>query len=335
MKDQLPGAAYGIDHYVVPVSDIDRWSAFYTNVLGAVPRSVGGDRPVRPQRRRAGVQFTFVGACHVGGAPCPEVLPGSEGLGVGLPCYRYFIRAEDIENHLRRLDQYQVPHNGALRTSEEGEDGTAIRFEDPDGNQLEFWAPARMPPGGMDQETTVKVGRIAGALFESRDLTKTADFFTEYCGIDPISNADVSKNTLALKFTAGGRLAFKKVDALTGRTGGHIHPLHTAMMVRGDEMMQVYEHMWADLPEWDHDPVVRVCVPAEETQQLPARMGIHGSPVGQPWRTGFGRGDSFWDWDTNAFHWVPGAPVAGTEATLTPESARKYLDAHLGAKQSR
>ncbi len=335
MKDLLPGAAYGIDHYVVPVSDIDRWSAFYINVLGAVPRSAGGDRPVRPQRRRAGVQFTFVGACHVGGASCPEVLPGSEGLGVGLPRYRYFIRAEDIEDHLRRLDQYQVPHNGALRTSEEGEDGTAIRFEDPDGNQLEFWAPARMPAGGMDQETTVKVGRIAGALFESRDLTKTADFFTEYCGIDPISNADVSKNTLALKFAAGGRLAFKKVDALAGRTGGHIHPLHTAMMVRGDEMMQVYEHMWADLPEWDHDPVVRVCVPAEETQQLPARMGIHGSPVGQPWRTGFGRGDSFWDWDTNAFHWVPGAPVAGTEATLTPESARKYLDAYLGAKQSR
>jgi len=100
-------------------------------------------------------------------------------------------------------------------------------------------------------------------------------------------------------------------------------------------MMKVYDRMWADLPEWDHDPVVRTCIPAVETQQLPPRVGIHGSPVGQPWRTGFGRGDSFWDWDTNAFHWVPGVPVAGTEATLTPESSRKYLDAYLTGKQSR
>ena len=335
MNDQRPGASYGIDHYVVPVSDTDRWSEFYTNVLGAVPRAPRADRPARPQRARAGAQFTFVGACHVGGAPCPEILPASKGLGAGLPRYRYFVRAQDIDEHLRRLDQYQVPHTEAFRTSEEGEDGMAVRFEDPDGNQLEFWAPVRMPANGMDQETTAKVGRVAGAVFESRDLTKTADFFTEYCGVDPISNADVSKDTLALKFAGGGRLAFQKVNALVGRTGGHIHPLHTAMMVRGDEMMKVYDRMWADLPEWDHDPVVRTCIPAVETQQLPPRVGIHGSPVGQPWRTGFGRGDSFWDWDTNAFHWVPGAPVTGTEATLTPESAQKYLDEYLTGKQSR
>ena len=335
MKDQRPGAAYGIDHYVVPVSDIDRWSTFYTNVLGAVPRSMGGGRPERPAQARPGVQFTFVGACHIGGASRPEALPASRGLGVSLPRYRYFVRTEDIDEHLRRLDQYQVAHTDRIRTSEEGEDGIAIRFQDPDENQLEFWAPTRMPAGGMDQETPVKVGRVAGALFESRDLSKTEDFFTRYCGIDPVSNAEVEKDRVVLKFVAGGRLAFKKVNRLVERTGGHIHPLHTAMILRGDEMMRSYEHMWAELPEWDHDPAVCVRVPAEEAQQLPPRVGIHGSPIGAPWRAGFGRGDTFWDADTNTFHWIPGVPVAGCPTALTPESSRKYLDAHLASKQRR
>jgi catechol 2,3-dioxygenase-like lactoylglutathione lyase family enzyme len=335
MDNERPGAAYGIDHYVVPVSDVDRWSTFYTNVLGAVPRSMGGERPERPAQARPGVLFTFVGACHMGGAPQAGPLPPSRGLGVSLPQYRYFIRTEEIDEHLRRLDRYRVAHLDPIRTSEEGEEGIAIRFQDPDENQLEFWGPVRMPAGGMDQETAVKVGRVAGAVFESRDLSKTGDFFTRYCGIDPILNADVEKDRLALKFAAGGRLSFKKVNRLLERTGGHIHPLHTAMILRGDEMMRSYGQMWAELPEWDHDPAECPFVPADEAQRLPPRVGIHGSPIGAPWRAGFGRGDTFWDADTNTFHWVPGVPVAGSPTALEPESSRKYLDAHLASKQQR
>src|SRR5438067_1121352 len=36
LEDQRPGAAYWVDHYVVPTADVDRWNRFYTNVLGAV-----------------------------------------------------------------------------------------------------------------------------------------------------------------------------------------------------------------------------------------------------------------------------------------------------------
>src|SRR5437867_2808617 len=123
MDDQRPGAAYGIDHYVVPVSDADQWLAFYTNVLGAVARTPGGgNAPARPTQGRRGAQFTFVGAAHVGGAP-QDSLPNSQGLGVGVPRYRYFVRSEDIDEHLSRLDQNQVPHTDAIRTSEEGEEG--------------------------------------------------------------------------------------------------------------------------------------------------------------------------------------------------------------------
>jgi catechol 2,3-dioxygenase-like lactoylglutathione lyase family enzyme len=322
MEQARPGAAYWIDHYVVPVSDLARWNSFYTSVLGARPSG-------RPGEDRAPVQFTFLGPCHAGGAAQPNGMPPSNGRGVGLPRYSYFIRGEEIEGHLRRLDQYQVPHSGAIRTSDQGEDGTAIRFEDPDGNQLELWAPARIPLGAMDAETPCKVGKIAAALFESRDLARSADFYTRYCGMDVLTNADVPADTLVLKLAAGGRVVFKQVDDLGRRTGGYTHPLHTALVLREDETMPVYERMWAELPEWDHDPEVRQHIPAEEAQQLPARTGIHGSPSGQPWRTGFGRGDSFWDWDTNAFHWVSGEPADAAMSSYSFVKPGKFMEDHM------
>jgi len=329
MEQNRPGATYWIDHYVIPVSDIERFDKFYTDVLGAKHRAMGGagDAARRPQPGGERVLFTFVGDVHIGGATKAEAPPASKGLGAGMPRYSYYVRPEDINEHLRRLDQFQVPHTDAIRTSEEGEDGTAIRFEDPDGNQLEFWAPVNMPAGAMADETAVKVGRVGSAVFESRDLGRTADFYTELCGLDALTNADVASDMLVLKMAAGGHLTFKKVDTLSERTGGHIHPLHTALVVREDEMMKVYQKMWDRLPEWDHDPVIRRRLPTEETQQLPARVGIHGSPSGQPWRSAFLRGDSFWDWDTNAFHWVPAEPVDGSMAAPKTKSVWPYIEA--------
>src|SRR5439155_984263 len=78
---------------------------------------------------------------------------------------------------LRRLDEQKIAHTDPIRTTEEGQEGTAIRFVDPDGNHYEFWAPARMPAGAMAGETPAKVGRISHAVYESRDLDRTADFF--------------------------------------------------------------------------------------------------------------------------------------------------------------
>ena len=34
LEDQRPGAAYWIDHYVVPTFDTARWGSFYTDVMG-------------------------------------------------------------------------------------------------------------------------------------------------------------------------------------------------------------------------------------------------------------------------------------------------------------
>src|SRR5213079_1698534 len=105
------------------------------------------------------------------------MLPAAREPGAGLPRFGFFIREQDIDEHLRRLDELGVAHTDPIRTSEEGQEGTAIRFADPDGNQLEFWAPARMPAGAMNDESAQKVGRVAVATFESRDLAKTTEFY--------------------------------------------------------------------------------------------------------------------------------------------------------------
>ncbi len=322
-EDQRTGAAYWIDHYVVPTADVSRWGSFYTNVLGATPR-IDEDRPDRAGRPIR-MLFTYLGReCHVGGSVYDGVLTP----GTGLPKYGWFIRQEEIDEHLRRLDANAVPHTDPIRTSEEGEDGSAIRFTDPDGNALELWAPVRMPDGAMEGETPAKVGRIASAMFESRDLSKTTDFYSRFCGLDPLRSNDLAGDTVVFPLASAGRLAFKQVERLGGRTGGHAvyRALHTALVVRDDEFVPTLERMYRELPEWDFDPATPPTLSPQEAGALPARTGIHGNPIGPEWKRVLGRGDSFWDWDTNGYHFVAASPVGGSMASFEPASQRKFLE---------
>lgn len=327
LDDQRPGTVYWIDHYVVPVTDVARWSAFYTNVLGAVPQ-VREPRPDRPGPAGAGggILFTYVGQCHVGGSRAEGLMPGS-----GHPRYSWYVRPEDVEQHLRRLDANGVAHSGAIQTSEEGEPGTAIRFADPDGNQLEFWAPARLPAGAMADETPAGVGRIAAAALESRDLDRTADFYSKYCALEPVTSAELGPDTAVFTLAAGGRLVFHRVEKLGDRTQGHARyrALHQALVIRDEEFLPALERMYADLPEWDNDPSVLGQLSAEEAGRLPARTGIHGNPIGASWKAAFGHGDSFYDWDTNTFHFVNAKPVGGSMARYESLPQQPYVDRKL------
>ena len=332
LDDQRPGTVYWVDHYVVPVTDIPRWSDFYTKALGAVPQ-VREPRPERPDRPAGGggggILFTYVGQCHVGGSQTSQLTPGS-----GHPRYGWFIRTDDVEEHLRRLDANGVAHSGAIRTSEAGESGTAIRFADPDGNQLELWAPEKLPDGAMADETSAKVGRIASAELESRDLDRTNDFYSKYCALEPLRSGELGGDTTVLPLAAGGRLVFKRVDTLGNRTQGHAayRALHQALVVRDAEFLPALERMYADLPEWDFDPNVIGELRAADAEALPARTGIHGNPIGPEWKSAFGRGDSFYDWDTNTFHFVNANPVGGSMATYESVAQRPYVDNKLAAK---
>lgn len=315
-----------IDHYVVPITDAARWLDFYAKALGAEERGVWGGPTAR-------TRFTWVGPCHVGGAIEPSLEP-SKGLGVGAPRYGYYIRPTEIEEHLRRLDEYQVSHLDPVATDEEGEEGTAISFEDPDGNQLVFWAPARMPEGAMDGETPVKVGRIASAVFESRDLARTRGFYHELLGLQ--ATPDTAPDTLAFPMTEGGRLVYKQVEKLGTRTLGHTlyHTLHTAFMVREEQHVPILRHMWDSLSEWDWDPWAPVKLPPEEALSLPARTMIHGAPIGTEWKQATGRGDNYCDWDANVFHFLPGSPVEASMARAKPADERPLIEAEKQRQES-
>ncbi|WP_370316179.1 VOC family protein [Sagittula sp.] len=117
-----------LDHVVIHVTDWDRSTAFYRDVMGAevVPRG-------------AGVAFRF-GAqqlnCHgpgVEAAPLARVPvpPGGTDL-----CFSWDGTAEAAQAHLDAhgvtVELGPVPRNGARGP------GTSLYFRDPDGSLLEF-----------------------------------------------------------------------------------------------------------------------------------------------------------------------------------------------------
>jgi hypothetical protein len=330
LDDQRPGTVYWIDHYVVGTNDVQRWVDFHTKVLGA-----HDNRPTGGGPRGGGLPNSFfqdlAGPCHHGGFGQTEPLPPSNGLGTTYPRYGLYIRQEDIPEHLARLDANNVPHTDPIRTSAEGESGIAIYWEDPDGNGFEFWGPDKLPEGAMDGAGPEKVGRISHGVFESQDLDRTAAFFNRYCALDAARGADIASDTLVLPLAAGGRLIFKKVEQFQKRTGGwgQFNGPHAALVVRDEDFFPNYERMWAELGDWELDAEGRHFLGAGSN--LPARMARHGSPAGRQFHQIYGRGDDWYDFDTNCFHFFGGLAKNGSMRDYEPHSMEYHLDEYLKA----
>ena len=229
--------------------------------------------------------------------------------------------------HLCRLDRYKIPHTDPVKTTAEGDEGTAIYFADPDGNQYEFWAPAKMPEGAMEIATDEKVGRISHAVYGCRDLAKTAAFFEKYCGVQAEQNSKTAEGTLVLRLRAGARLIYKLVDKVDERVAGHgpWWDMHTALTVREEEFFPNYRRMWDGLPEEETDKA-NANLSIEQQEALPARTGLHRSPVGLKWKEICERGDEFYDWDAHAFHFIGGIPLKdGSLALYQAKEQEEYL----------
>jgi len=297
-----PGAIYWIDHYTVCTNDIARFTAFHAQVLG-------GKQWTGPTGREV---FQSVARSKTGGFIVDRPLPPSRGFGKGFPRYGFFIEGADIDLHVQRLRAAGAVHSAPTRTSEHGEAGTRISWEDPDGNQFEFWAPDVMPAGAMTDCGEERVGRISHGVFESRDLERTAAFFDRYCTTERLSLDELGmtgEEALVLWLAAGARLIFCKVDELAGRTMGFGMPdPHTALIVRCEDFYPNYARMWAELPEWDYD-YWETRTPVANPETLTPRTFLHASPAGRRFRALTHRGDGFLDWDTNFFHFFGGSPV--------------------------
>jgi catechol 2,3-dioxygenase-like lactoylglutathione lyase family enzyme len=224
-----------------------------------------------------------------------------------MPRCGFFIRTEDIDTHLGRLKQHGIPHSDPVRISNEGDEGTTIYFEDPDGNQYEFWAPVHMPEGAMAVATPHNVGRISHVVYGSRNLEKTAAFFREYCGLRQIDSPEIPQETLVLRLLGGARLVYKLADSVDERVTGHGSwwDVHTALTVRDEEFFPNYRRMWDGLPE-EEGAKENMSLSLAEEDALPPRTGLHRSIWGYMWKERYKRGDEFYDWDGHAFHFSGG-----------------------------
>lgn len=300
------GAAYFIDHYAIPTNDLLAWQGFMESALGGewyythgltTREQMGGGRPRT---------FYWVGMHEIGGFLQQRILPPPEPVG-SLPRFGFWVRPEEIDSHRRRLGDLGVPVSDPVHTSEDGEEGTALYFCDHDGNQYELWAPAAMPPSAMEGGNKVGLGRISHAVLGARDLDRTADFYAEVCGIEPIRNSDVEKDTLALRLVGRGRLVFKRIEEVGPRAGGTDiwNGQHLALTVRDDEWEFVHDRMWESLPEAPFIPYDQFAGKGVPTGEGP-RTQRHGKVLRGEFSNTMPRGTYFYDWDQNSYHFVRG-----------------------------
>ena len=329
-NDEPRGGVHWIDHYVVGTNDLIAWADWANKATGLPLRPING--LTTTERKKNIPIFCFMwwegGSCRIGAFLQPEVYPPAKELGEDMPRCGFYIRPEDIDTHLRRLDQHKIPHTDPIRTAAEGDEGTVIYLADPDGNQYEFWAPVDMPEGAMEIRTSEKVGRISHAVYGSRDLARTAALFDKYCGLRPVRSPTIAEGMLVLRLWAGGRIVYKLVDRVDERIAGHSPwwDMHTAFTVREEEFFPNYRRMWEGLPE-EAGPKENLNDSREKEDAFPARTGLHRSPVGYRWKEIYQRGDEFYDWDGHAFHFYGGIPLKqdGSLALYQGKEQEEYL----------
>ena len=306
------GAVHWIDHFVVGTNDMVAWVDWAVNSTGIERRPIIGLTTAARKRNIKITSFLWWegGSCRIGAFLQPEIYPAAKPLGEDLPRCGFYIRPRDIDAHLRRLDRHKIAHSDPIRTAADGDEGTLIFFADPDGNQYEFWAPENMPEGAMEIATAEKVGRISHAVFGAGDLARTAAFFEKYCGVKAEQNSKTAEGTLVLRMHAGGRLIYKRVGKVDERVSGHgtWWDMHTALTVRDEEFLPSYRRMWTGIPE-EKGYKADLNLSVEEQEALPARTGLHRSPVGIRWKEICDRGDEFYDWDCHSFHFIGGRPL--------------------------
>ena len=324
------GVVHWIDHFIVGTNDMVTWVDWAVNATGITRRPIRGITTTARKKDVPIMCFLWWDgeSCRIGAFLQPEVYPSGKPLGEDTPRCGFYIRPEDVDAHLKRLDRHNIPHTDPIRTADGGDKGTVIHFADPDGNQFEFWAPEHMPEGAMEVCTSEGVGRISHAVYGSRDLGRTAGFFGQYCALEPEVSPNVAEGMMVLRLQAGGRLIYKLVDEVDERVAGHgpWWDMHTALTVRAEEFMPNYRRMWETLPE-EELAKEEANLSLEQEDALPARTGLHRSPVGYRWKAMYARGDEFYDWDGHAFHFFGGRPVKddGSLALYTIVEQEDYL----------
>jgi hypothetical protein len=102
---------------------------------------------------------------------------------------------------------------------------------------------------------------------------------------------------------------------------------HKSLEVRTEDFFPNYQRVWDELPEWDFDPIVGKPLESPlELRALPARTALHPSLGGRKFKKLTGRGDDFFDWDTNMFHFFGGTPAGESLAIYEGHAIDYYIN---------
>lgn len=130
MPEPVPQGVIGLDHVVIAVTDWERSTAFYRDVIGATVVPLEGERvSFRIGRTQLNVHGPGVDvSTNVARLP---VQPGNSDL-----CFEWLGELANAIEHLRahgvEVELGPVPRHGARGQ------GESVYFRDPDGSLLEF-----------------------------------------------------------------------------------------------------------------------------------------------------------------------------------------------------
>lgn len=124
----------GIHHLALTVTDVERSSSWYGDLLGMVPVLAGDDDDVRFRVLAHPTSGCVIGLRQYAagaGEDFDELRTGLDHVAFGVTS------AEELAAWESELEARDIPFTPAATTPI----GTVVVFRDPDNTQLEFWLP--------------------------------------------------------------------------------------------------------------------------------------------------------------------------------------------------
>ena len=139
--DELRGAVHWIDHFVVGTNDLVAWADWAVNATGVAPSPIRGVTTAARKRNQPFQCFLWWDdpSCRMGAFLQSEMYPPSKELGHDTPLCGFYVRPEDMDRHVQRLDRHAIPHTSPARIETEGDPGiTVFCLDDRIGHQVDI-----------------------------------------------------------------------------------------------------------------------------------------------------------------------------------------------------
>lgn len=210
MVAEVKLGAETIDHIAIPVRDLQRNQDFYVEALGLKFKTTRRNPDGSPRQTYVLAGDNIVGL-HLPGIDAAASRSSGPRIGIATSAERF----EQVAANLLAAGH---PLRGPIEHDGDVPFSRSLYFDDPDGNHLEFCVLRKGP-----QEE-----RISHTLFETRNLNKAIEFYTEALGTGvPIRCG----SEVFVAVQNGQMIGLVEVPELADRSTKHGRGCHMAMNV--------------------------------------------------------------------------------------------------------